>query len=145
MSLAQLQRNHTAHILIQLLLDSVPLPLPHGLPLGLAHLRHLGISGVLVHSELDGVLGEDDGEDGEEFYLGEAAAEAGAVAFGEGDVGAFGGGVEGWGGVWGAVDAEVGGCLFWVFGRGGGGGGGVGSGIEEPALGFEFFEVVVEI
>lgn len=61
------------------------------------------------------------------------------MAFGEGDVGAFGGFVEGGGGVWGGGDGEVGG-----FGGVGGFGDG-GGGIEEPALGFELLEVVVEV
>lgn len=89
---------------------------------------------------------EYEGEHGEDFYLGETPAETGAVAFGEGDVGAFGGAVEEGGCVGGEIDAEGGGVG--VGGGGecvGGGGGGFGGGVEEPAFGFEFFEVVVGV
>ena len=78
--------------------------------------------------------------------MGETPAEAGAVAFGEGDVGAFGGAVEGGGGIGGGVDTEGGGFgVDLVLVAYVGGGGGFGSGVEEPARGFEFLEVVVSI
>ena len=79
--------------------------------------------------------------------MGETPTKAGAVAFGEGDVGAFGGAVEGGGGVGGGVDAEGGGFGVDFVGVlvGDVGGGGFGGGVEEPAGGFEFLEVVVSI
>ena len=73
--------------------------------------------------------------------MGETSAEARAVAFGEGDVGAVGGVVEVEGGGFGLgfLVGHASNASASTYLRGGG----FRVGVEEPALRFEFLEVVV--